>query len=188
MTTFGYARVSTNDQDLSSQRETLSAAGCTQIFEEKVSGIKSDRKELGLLLKCVQNGDTVIVTRLDRLARSQRDLLNILDILSKKGAAFKSLSDPWCDTTTPHGRLMLAVLGGLAEFERDLIKARTSEGRRRAAAAGVRFGNPGKLSQEQRHDARQRLSEGDTVVSIAGSLGVNPRTISRLRNEKAVPV
>jgi DNA invertase Pin-like site-specific DNA recombinase len=120
------------------------------------------------------------VTRLDRLARSTRDLLNILDAVGKAGAGFKSLKDTWADTTTPHGRLMLTVLGGLAEFERELIRARTDDGRKRAKARGVKFGRPVKLTAHQRKEALQRLSEGAVQADLARSYGVSQATISRL--------
>jgi len=142
MAIFGYARVSTRDQDLASQIAELQAAGCGNIFKEKASGAKTDRPELAKAIRRLEHGDVLVVTRLDRLARSTRDLLNILDAVAKAGAGFKSLKDTWADTTTPHGRLMLTVLGGLAEFERELIRARTDDGRRRAQARGVRFGRP----------------------------------------------
>jgi len=122
-----------------------------------------------------------VVSRLDRLARSTRDLLNILDTIAKAGAGFKSLLDAWADTTTPHGRLMLTVLGGLAEFERELILARTGDGRKRAKARGVRFGRPAKLSPHQRQEAAQRLAEGATQADLARSYGVSQATISRLK-------
>jgi DNA invertase Pin-like site-specific DNA recombinase len=112
------------------------------MFSEKISGARTDRPELSKLLKRLGNGDVLMVTRLDRLARSTRDLLNILDTVAKAGAGFKSLTDTWANTTTAHGRLMLTVLGGLAEFERELILARTGDGRKRAKARGVRFGRP----------------------------------------------
>jgi DNA invertase Pin-like site-specific DNA recombinase len=115
---YGYARVSTDGQTLAAQEAALHAAGCAKVFAEKVSGVVSDRKALARALSVLQGGDTLIVTRLDRLARSTRDLLNTLDTIAKAGAGFKSLADAWADTTTPHGRLMLTVLGGLAEFER----------------------------------------------------------------------
>jgi DNA invertase Pin-like site-specific DNA recombinase len=136
MTTYGYARVSTDGQSLDAQIGHLKSAGCTKIFRDKVSGARADRPELGKLLNTVARGDTVIVTRLDRLARSTRDLLNVLAKIGEQGAGFRSLGDAWADTTTPHGRLMLTVLGGLAEFERELIRARTGEGRARAVARG----------------------------------------------------
>ncbi len=142
MTIYGYARVSTNGQDLSSQEAELLAAGAAKVFKEKVSGAKTDRAELAKIIRRLEPGDVVIVTRLDRLARSTRDLLNVLATIGEREAGFRSLKDAWADTTTPHGRLMLTVLGGLAEFERELIRARTGEGRKRAKARGVRFGRP----------------------------------------------
>jgi DNA invertase Pin-like site-specific DNA recombinase len=120
------------------------------------------------------------VTRLDRLARSTRDLLNILDTIAKAGVGFKSLADTWADTTTPHGRLMQTVLGGLAEFERELIKARTGEGRKRAMANGIKFGRPFTLTPHQREEAIKRRDAGETLVSIARSYNVSYPTIMRL--------
>ena len=122
----------------------------------------------------------LIVTRLDRLARSTRDLLNILDTVAKAGAGFRSLADAWADTTTPHGRLMLTTLGGLAEFERELIRARTGEGRKRAQARGVKFGRPPKLNAHQRREAIQRLRNGETQAEIARTYSVDATTIGRL--------
>src|SRR5262245_12229101 len=122
----------------------------------------------------------MIVTRCDRLARSTRDLLNILDRIAKAGATFKSLGDTWADTTTPHGRLMLTVLGGLAEFERELIRSRTSEGRARAVANGVKLGRKPKLTAHQRREALQRRENGEIVRDIARSFNVSNSTISRL--------
>src|SRR5215470_11302312 len=180
MTIYGYARVSTDGQSLASQDAQLHAAGCAKVYAEKISGARSDRLELLKVLKRLGNGDTLVVTRLDRLARSTRDLLNILDTISKAGAGFKSLSDAWADTTTAHGRLMLTVLGGLAEFERELILARTGEGRKRAKARGVRFGRPAKLTAHQRQEAIQRLQEGATQADLARTYGVSQATISRL--------
>jgi DNA invertase Pin-like site-specific DNA recombinase len=180
MTIYGYARVSTSGQTWASQDTQLHAAGCAKIFAEKVSGAKADRPELTKLLRRLEPGDLLMVTRLDRLARSTRDLLNVLDMVAKAGAGFRSLADVWADTTTPHGRLMLTVLGGLAEFERELIRARIGEGRSRAKARGVRFGRPPKLSTFQRQEALQRLSAGDLYADIARSYSVDPTTIGRL--------
>ena len=123
----------------------------------------------------------LIVARLDRLARSTRDLLNILHQLAEKGAKFKSLHDPWCDTSTPQGELLLTVLAGFATFERHLIKARTDDGRKRAQARGVKFGRPPKLSAYQRQEALQRLAAGETQTDIARSYGVSHVTIGRLQ-------
>ena len=130
-------------------------------------------------------GDVLIVTRLDRLARSTRDLLNVLAAVGERGAGFKSLKDAWADTTTAHGRLMLTVLGGLAEFERELIMARTGEGRLRAKARGVRFGRPRSLTPHQRQEAMQRLADGEVQADLARSYGVSQATISRLSGDGA---
>ena len=181
---FGYARVSTDGQTLDAQVTQLEAAGAGgsagRVFREKVSGAARDRPQLAKLLASLSPGDVVLVTRLDRLARSTRDLLNLLAAIADKGAAFRSLSDPWADTTTPHGRLMLTVLGGLAEFERELIRTRTGEGRARAKAAGVKMGRPHKLTSHQQREARQRGEAGETLVSIARSYNVHHATIGRL--------
>ena len=134
----GYARVSTREQDLTGQVAELQAAGCAKVYSEKASGARGDRAELARVIKRLQPGDVLVVTRLGRLARSTRDLLNVLEAVKQAGAGFRSLKDAWCDTTTPHGVLMLTVLGGLAEFERTLIRARTGEGRERGARRPVR--------------------------------------------------
>ena len=181
MNLYGYARVSTNGQALDAQIALLEAAGCRRVFREKVSGAKSDRTELQRLLRTLRPGDIVLVARLDRLARSTRDLLNILASVSQKRAGFRSLGDVWADTTTPHGRLMLTVLGGLAEFERELIRVRTAEGRARAVARGVRLGRRPKLDPHQRHEACRRKRAGEDVASIARAFRVSDSTISRLR-------
>jgi DNA invertase Pin-like site-specific DNA recombinase len=180
MTTYGYARVSTDGRTLAAQDAQLHVAGCAKVYGEKVSGAKTDRAELAKLLKRLEVGDVLMVTRLDRLARSTRDLLNILDTIAKAGAGFRSLADTWADTTTPHGRLMLTVLGGLAEFERELIRARTGEGRKRAQARGVRFGRRPKLTPHQRQEAIARREAGETLVDIARSYNVSHPTIMRL--------
>jgi DNA invertase Pin-like site-specific DNA recombinase len=180
MAILGYARVSTNGQDLAAQEAELMAAGAAKVFKEKVSGAKTNRTELAKLMKRLEPGDVLVVTRLDRLARSTRDLLNVLESIRERGAGFRSLKDTWADTTTPHGRLMLTVLGGLAEFERELIRARTGEGRQRARARGVKFGRPRKLSPFQRREAIARLEAGETQADVARSYGVDATTIGRL--------
>jgi DNA invertase Pin-like site-specific DNA recombinase len=180
MAIVGYARVSTNGQDYNGQIGELEAAGCKRIYREKASGAKSDRVQLGKLLKAIEPGDVLIVTRLDRLARSTLDLLSILRRVTDAGAKFKSLKDPWADTTTPHGELMVTILAGLATFERHLIKARTDEGRTRAKARGVRFGRPPKLTPFQRKEALQRLANGESQADIARAYNVNPAAICRL--------
>ena len=137
---YGYARVSTDGQSVDAQVRQLTKAGCKKVFRETASGAKTDRSQLRRALDQLDAGDVLMVTRLDRLARSTRDLLNTLATIADKGAGFRSLGDAWADTTTAHGRLMLTVLGGLTEFERELIRARTSEGRARAKANGKSLG------------------------------------------------
>jgi DNA invertase Pin-like site-specific DNA recombinase len=180
MTIYGYARVSTDGQTLTAQQARLRDAGSAKIFAEKISGARSDRAELEKLLKRLEPGDVLMVTRLDRLARSTRDLLNILDRVAKASAGFRSLADAWADTTTPHDRLMLTVLGGLAEFERELIRVRTGEGRARAKARGVHLGRPSALTAHQRQEALARRQAGESLVEIARSYNVSHSTISRL--------
>jgi DNA invertase Pin-like site-specific DNA recombinase len=180
MTTFGYARVSTDGQTLAAQDAALRGAGCAKVYSETASGAKTDRAALRKAVNSLREGDVLMVTRLDRLARSTRDLLNTLDEISKRGAGFKSLGDVWADTTTPHGRLMLTVLGGLAEFERELIKSRTGEGRARAKAAGLHLGRPSKLSPHQQREAIARRDAGEALTDIARTFGVSHTTIGRL--------
>ena len=176
----GYARVSTDGQSLEAQETLLKAAGAERIFAEKISGAITDKKALAKAIAALGPGDALFVTRLDRLARSTRDLLNALDTISKAGAKFKSLADAWADTTTPHGELMITILAGLATFERHLIKARTDEGRKRAQARGVRFGRPMKLSAFQVKEALARREVGEPMTDIGRSYGVSHSTISRL--------
>ncbi len=176
----GYARVSTDGQTLDAQQAALREAGAEQIFSEKISGAVTERKALARAIAALGPGDILLVTRLDRLARSTRDLLNVLDAVAKAGAGFRSLSDQWADTTTAHGRLMLTVLGGLTEFERELIRARTDEGRKRAQARGVRFGRKLKLTAHQRQEAIARREAGEALAEIGRSYNVSHSTISRL--------
>lgn len=158
----GYARVSTDDQDLRLQRAALKDVGCRRTFEEKVSGAKRDRPELGRMIEQLRDDDTVVVTRLDRLARSTRDLLDIAEKLKEAGAGLRSLAEPWADTTSPAGRMVLTVFAGIAEFERELIHQRTSSGRVAAKARGVRFGRPPKLTADQ-------IKLGERLVEKNGS-------------------
>jgi DNA invertase Pin-like site-specific DNA recombinase len=176
----GYARVSTDGQSLEAQQASLKAAGAERIFSEKISGAISDRKALAQAIKALGTGDILLATRLDRLARSTRDLLNILDTISKAGAKFKSLADAWADTSTMHGELMITILAGLATFERHLIRARTDEGRKRAQARGIRFGRPLKLTRYQIEEALARREAGEPLTDIGRSYGVSHSTISRL--------
>lgn len=176
----GYARVSTQGQDLAQQRETLGAMGCQRIFEEKVSGAKRDRPELGRLLDHLRTGDVVTVTRLDRLARSTSDLLHIAERINDSGAGLRSLAEPWADTTSPAGRMVLTIFAGIADFERSLIGERTSAGRAAALARGVRFGPRPALSAEQITHARRLIEEeGRPVTEAARILNVHRATLYR---------
>ena len=178
---YGYARVSTDSQSVEAQIAALTAAGAAKVFREVASGAKTDRAQLRRMLDGLDTGDVVLVTRLDRLARSTLDLLHTLKAVADKGAGFRSLADVWADTTTPHGRLMLTVLGGLAEFERELIKARTGEGRARAKAQGKSLGRPFKLTEHQKAEAIRRREAGEeTLAEIGRSYNVSGATISRL--------
>jgi DNA invertase Pin-like site-specific DNA recombinase len=177
---YGYARVSTDGQSVDAQVRQLKAAGCKTVFREVASGAKSDRSQLRRLLNQLEVDDVVTVTRLDRLARSTRELLNTLATITTKKAGSRSLGDTWADTTTSHGRLMLTVLGGLAEFERDLIRSRTGEGRARAKERGVKMGRKPKLTPHQRAEAIKRRDRGEAVREIARTFGVHHATISRL--------
>lgn len=180
----GYARVSSTGQSLEVQHMALKAAGCEKVFQEKVSGAKSDRAELLKAIAKLNGGDVLVVTRLDRLARSTLDLLRTIDQINRVGAGFKSLADAWCDTTTPHGRLMLTVLGGLAEFERSLILQRTTAGRDLARQRGAKFGRPSKLSDYQRQEALARIGNGERQADIARSYQVSPALICVLAKER----
>ena len=140
----------------------------------------TDRAALTRCLASLEAGDVLLVTKLDRLARSSRDLLNTLYTVTERGASFKSLSDGWADTTSPHGQLMVTILGGLSQFERHLILSRTKEGRTRAKARGVKFGRKFKLTNHQRAEALARKNNGETLTEIAKSYNVSHMTISRL--------
>ena len=178
---YGYARVSTNGQSVEAQVRQLARVGCSKVFREVASGAKTDRAQLRKALDRLETGDVLMVTRLDRFARSTRDLLNTLAAIAGRKAGFRSLGDAWADTTTAHGRLMLTVLGGLAEFGRELIRTRTGEGRARAVARGQRMGRPPKLTPHQRREAIKRRERGETLAEIGRSYNVSGATISRLR-------
>ncbi len=180
---YGYARVSTDGQSVAAQVAALKAAGAEKLFREVASGAQTDRRQLARALAQLDAGDVLLVTRLDRLARSTRDLLNTLATIADRKAGFRSLGDAWADTTTAHGRLMLTVLGGLAEFERELIRTRTGEGRERAKARGVVMGRKPKLTPHQQREARQRVAAGEPVREVARTYNVSHSTISRLGAE-----
>ena len=181
MAVYGYARVSTDGQSLSAQLAELKAAKCVKIFQEKISGARSDRQAANSPDDGPRKRRRIGCYPARRLARSTRDLLNLLATIAEKGAGFKSLRDTWADTTTPHGRLMLTVLGGLAEFERELIRTRTGEGHERAKARGVILGRKPKLTGHQRKEAIARREAGEVLTDIARSYNVSHSTISRLQ-------
>jgi len=175
----GYARVSTDDQDLALQRKALREAGCRRTYAEKVSGARRDRPELEKLLDNVRKEDVVVVTRLDRLARSTRDLLDIAERLRDADAELRSLAEPWADTTSPAGRMVLTVFAGIAEFERTLILGRTSAGREAAKQRGVRFGRPPALTPDQVALGRRLVNEGTSVRAAAKVLRCHHATLYR---------
>ncbi len=175
----GYARVSTDDQNLALQRAALRAAGCRRLYEEKASGAKRDRPELAWLLEQLRDDDVVVITRLDRLARSTRDLLDVAEQIKGAKAGLRSLAEPWADTTSPAGRMVLTVFAGMAEFERALIHQRTSAGRVAARQRGVRFGRTPKLGPEQLAFARRLVDEGRPVREVAGVLKCHRATLYR---------
>src|SRR5271166_3558269 len=177
----GYARVSTYGQTLDAQLEQLRAAGCSSrnIYREKVTGARADRRELNRMLGKLAPGDVVTVTRIDRLARSTFDLFGIVKRIVDAKAQFRSLAEPWADSSSSTGRLMLAVLGGLADVERDLIRTRTAEGRSRAKAQGKHMGRPPSPgTSAQQREATRRRAQGATLQELADSYD---RSISTMR-------
>lgn len=180
----GYARVSTKDQELENQRARLEEAGCELFFEEKISGAAKKRPQLEKLLSQLRKDDVLVVTKLDRLARSTSELLRIAEVLNEKNAGLQSLDEPWADTTTPAGKMIMTVFGGIAEFERSLILTRTQEGREAALARGVPFGRPSKLSPDQKEVVRDLVKNGQSIAAVARTFNVHPATIYRCLEEK----
>jgi DNA invertase Pin-like site-specific DNA recombinase len=176
----GYARVSTLEQNLDLQLQALKKAGCRRTFREKISAGNRNRPEFQRMLDQIRAGDTIVVWKLDRLARSTRDLLETMETIQQAGGKFQSLSEPWADTTTQAGRMIMTIFSGIAEFERGLIRERTSAGREAARKRGVRFGRPRKLTPEQENLARRLVSEGKAVRELAAAFKVHAATIYRL--------
>lgn len=173
----GYARVSTIDQDTSLQLDALKAAGCERIFEEKASGAKEDRPELIRALDVARPGDVLVVWKLDRLARSLKQLVLVLDDLSARGIGFRCLA-PAIDTTTPEGRLLYSITGAFAEFEREIIRQRTRAGLKSALARGRKGGRPKALSAEDLAKAKAMLRDGTiSVAAVAKTFGVSRPTL-----------
>ena len=180
MANIGYARVSSGDQDFDGQVERLKAASCERIFSEKASGKSTNgRHQLARAVQALRPGDTLVTVKLDRLARSIRDLLHLLDQVKDAGARFRALDDPWCDTTTPQGELILTVMGGLAEFERKLIRQRCGEGIKRAKAKGTKFGRRSVLDASQRKKVAERYAAGETMAQLAADYACGEATIWR---------
>lgn len=181
----GYARVSTQDQNLDRQRDQLKQAGCSRIFEEKVSGAKCDRPELGKMLDMLREGDVVVVTELSRLSRSVRDLFGIVGRINEAGAQIRSQKEPWLDTTTPHGRLLFTFFSGISEFERDLIRQRTIEGIEAARARGHHGGHPVLDARKIELALKMYDSKACTVAEITKATGVSKSALySYLRSRK----
>jgi DNA invertase Pin-like site-specific DNA recombinase len=176
----GYARVSTVEQNLDMQLQALKKGGCQKIFREKVSGASRQRPEFQRMLDQLRPGDIIVVWKLDRLARSTRDLLETIETMRDAGARFQSLSEPWADTTTHAGKMIMTVFAGIAEFERDLIRERTTAGRDAAKSRGVRFGRPRKLTAEQTKLVRRLIEEGRAVREVAETFKVHVATIYRV--------
>lgn len=176
----GYARVSTTDQNLDLQLAALKDAGCDRIYQEKISGAKRERPELQRLLDQLRPNDVVVVWKLDRLARSTQHLLELMELIKVADASFCSLSEPWADTTSHAGKMIMTVFAGIAEFERDLIRERTGAGRVAAKQRGVRFGRPEKMNEEQKLLAKRLLQEDKSVSEVAKTFNVHKATIYRL--------
>jgi DNA invertase Pin-like site-specific DNA recombinase len=180
MMRYGYARVSSRSQDYSAQVDALKVAGCERIFSEKRSGkTATDRPEFNKLMRTLVPGDIIVVCKLDRLARSSRDLHNILHEVQEQDCGFVSLGDAWCDTTTEVGRLMLTIMGGIAEFERGLIRQRCEAGIERAKANGKQFGRPTALDPGQRRRIAERYAGGETMAELARDYECGESTIWR---------
>ena len=178
---YGYARVSSDTQDYSAQVEALKAAGCERIYSEKASGKSTNgRPELAKLLKALDPGDVMVVTKIDRVARSALDLLHIVRTeIAGRQCGFVSLGDSWCDTTNEMGRFMLTVMSGIAELERELIRKRCQAGIERAKAQGKQFGRTPVLDAGQRRKIAERYASGETMAELARDYDCGEATIWR---------
>ena len=177
----GYARVSTDDQDLALQRRALREAGCRRLYEEKLSGARRDRPELARLLDQVREDDVLVVTRLDRLARSTRDLLDVAERLREAGAGLRSLAEPWADTTSAAGRMVLTVFAGIAEFERELTVERIRSGIAAAKARGKRLGRqPGQRPKSDRLAPKvlALVGQGRSYRLVGREVGLSKNTVA----------
>ena len=177
----GYARVSTSEQDTQAQKAALLAAGCERVFDEVGSGGRFDRPELHRLLDHLRPGDVLVVWKLDRLSRSLKDLLLLLERVDRAGASFQSLTEA-VDTSTAAGRMLMQMLGTFSEFERSMLRERTLAGLKSARAAGRRIGRPRTLDDNQEHEIIKMLASGRTAADAARLVGVSRSTVSRLQS------
>ena len=179
MATIGYARVSTTDQNLEAQLEQLNAAGCTKIYQEKVSGVKLDRPELATMLDYVREGDVVVCTKLDRIGRSTKHLLDIVEALQAKGVGFKALNNASLDTTNATGKMMLTILAAVATFEREMMLERQREGIKIAKEEG-RYKGRKPTAQAQANQVLELLQQNMTKQAIADKLKIGVASVYRI--------
>lgn len=179
MTNVGYARVSSTGQDLTVQLKKLEAAGCQKVFREKRSGVDAGRPELKRCLDYLREGDTLLVTKIDRLARSTSDLYRIISTLSEKGAAFKVTDDPTIDTTSRTGRLVLGILALIAEFENDIRRERQMDGIKKARESGTRFGRKPLLVAETIQQVCELRKAGKSVPEIMRQMDLSKASVYR---------
>ena len=180
---FGYARVSTHDQNLDRQIDELKRAGCEKIFCEKVSGVKKDRPEFNKMLEMLREGDIVIVSELTRLSRSTKDLINTVEMFNKMGVQVKSLKEQWLDTTTAHGKLIFTIMAGLSEFERNLTIERTRAGLEAARARGRVGGRPRVKKEKIELAIKMYNSKEYTIKEITQATGISKATLYRYLKE-----
>ena len=180
----GYARVSTNDQNLNRQLDQLFEYGCERIFQEKITGSQKERPELERMIDILRNGDTVVITELTRLSRSVKDLFEIVETIHSRRADIKSLKEPWLDTTTPQGKLLFTIFAGISQFDRDIIRQRTMEGLSSARARGRKGGRPRKSSQGIELALKMYDSNDYSISEIESATGVSKSTLYRYLNDR----
>ena len=181
----GYARVSTNEQNLDRQYDQLIAHGCERIFMEKITGSKKERPELERMIDILRNGDTVLITELTRLSRSVKDLFEIVEIIRSKHADIKSLKEPWLDTTTPQGKLLFTIFAGISQFDRDIIRQRTLEGLSSARARGRKGGRPKAPSQKMELALKMYDSKDYSISEIEHASGISNTSVNFYRKIKS---
>lgn len=183
----GYARVSTEDQNLNRQTDQLKEYGCKRIFEEKISGIKTtNRIQLEKMIEQIREGDTIVVTDLTRLSRSTKELFRLIDVIEKKGANIKSIKENWVDTTTPQGKFMFTIFAGISQFERDLISQRTKEGLSAARARGRKGGRPKTYSKAKIELAIKMYDSKEYSISeITDATGISKTSLYRFIKNKS---